>query len=150
MIEFLLIDIKKCDKMNYKINCKIKFRRIIMEKIPEAVGPYSAFRKAGDFLYISGQIAINPENQKIEAITVEEQAKQVLENIKAILENNGLTTQNVIKTTVLLDNIADFGAVNEIYANYFVEPFPARSAFAVDKLPKNVLVEIEAIAYCGK
>lgn len=150
MIEFLLIDIKKCDKMNYKINCKIEFRRIIMKKIPEAVGPYSAFRKAGDFLYISGQIAINPENQKIEAITVEEQAKQVLENIKAILENNGLTTQNVIKTTVLLDNIADFGAVNEIYANYFVEPFPARSAFAVDKLPKNVLVEIEAIAYCGK
>ena len=150
MIEFLLIDIKKCDKMNYKINCKIKFRRIIMKKIPEAVGPYSAFRKAGDFLYISGQIAINPENQKIEAITVEEQAKQVLENIKAILENNGLTTQNVIKTTVLLDDIADFGAVNEIYANYFVEPFPARSAFAVDKLPKNVLVEIEAIAYCGK
>ena len=150
MIEFLLIDIKKCDKMNYKINCKIKFRRIIMKKIPEAVGSYSAFRKAGDFLYISGQIAINPENQKIEAITVEEQAKQVLENIKAILENNGLTTQNVIKTTVLLDNIADFGAVNEIYANYFVEPFPARSAFAVDKLPKNVLVEIEAIAYCGK
>ena len=112
MIEFLLIDIKKCDKMNYKINCKIKFRRIIMKKIPEAVGPYSAFRKAGDFLYISGQIAINPENQKIEAITVEEQAKQVLENIKAILENNGLTTQNVIKTTGLLDNIADFGAVN--------------------------------------
>ena len=150
MIEFLLIDIKKCDKMNYKINCKIKFRRIIMKKIPEAVGTYSAFRKSCDFLYISGQIAINPENQKIEAITVEEQAKQVLENIKAILENNGLTTQNVIKTTVLLDNIADFGAVNEIYANYFVEPFPARSAFAVDKLPKNVLVEIEAIAYCGK
>lgn len=73
-----------------------------------------------------------------------------MENIKAILENNGLTTQNVIKTTVLLDDIADFGAVNEIYANYFVEPFPARSAFAVDKLPKNVLVEIEAIAYCGK
>ena len=114
-----------------------------MKKIPEAVGPYSAFRKAGDFLYISGQIAINPENQKIEAVTVEDQAKQVL-------ENNGLTTQNVIKTTVLLDDIADFGAVNEIYANYFVEPFPARSAFAVDKLPKNVLVEIEAIAYCGK
>ena len=121
-----------------------------MKKIPEAVGPYSAFRKAGDFLYISGQIAINPENQKIEAVTVEDQAKQVLENIKAILENNGLTTQNVIKTTALLDDLADFGAVNEIYANYFVEPFPARSAFAVDKLPKNVLVEIEAIAYCGK
>ena len=71
-----------------------------MKKIPEAVGPYSAFRKAGDFLYISGQIAINPKNQQIEAVTVEEQARQVLENLKAILENNGLTTNNVIKTTV--------------------------------------------------
>ena len=104
-----------------------------MKKIPEAVGPYSAFRKAGDFLYISGQIAINPENQQIEAVTVEEQARQVLENLKAILENNGLTTKNVIKTTVLLDNINDFGAVNNIYAEYFTEPYPARSAFAVDR-----------------
>ena len=121
-----------------------------MKKIPEAVGPYSAFRKAGDFLYISGQIAINPENQHIEAVTVEEQARQVLENLKAILENNGLTTKNVIKTTVLLDNINDFGAVNNIYAEYFTEPYPARSAFAVDKLPKGVLVEIEAIAYFGE
>ena len=116
-----------------------------MKKIPEAVGPYSAFRKAGDFLYISGQIAINPENQQIEAVTVEEQARQVLENLKAILENNGLTTKNVIKTTVLLDNINDFGAVNSIYAEYFTEPYPARSAFAVDKVPKGVLVEVEAI-----
>ena len=91
-----------------------------MKKIPEAVGPYSAFRKAGDFLYISGQIAINPENQQIEAVTVEEQARQVLENLKAILENNGLTTKNVIKTTVLLDNINDFVAVNGIYAEYLL------------------------------
>ena len=121
-----------------------------MKKIPEAVGPYSAFRRAGDFLYISGQIAINPENQQIEAVTVEEQARQVLENLKAILENNGLTTKNVIKTTVLLDNINDFAAVNNIYAEYFTEPYPARSAFAVDKLPKGVLVEIEAIAYFGE
>jgi len=104
-----------------------------MKKIPEAVGPYSAFRKAGDFLYISGQIAINPENQKVEAVTVED-----------------LSTGNVIKTTVLLDNIDDFVTVNNIYAEYFTEPYPARSAFAVDKLPKGVLVEIEAIAYFGK
>ena len=121
-----------------------------MKKIPEAVGPYSAFSKAGDFLYISGQIAINPENQKVEAVTVEDQARQVLENLKAILENNGLTTANVIKTTVLLDNIADFGTVNEIYAGYFSEPYPARSAFEVGKLPKNALVEIETIAYVKK
>ena len=121
-----------------------------MKKIPEAVGPYSAFRKAGDFLYISGQIAINPENQKVEAVTVEDQARQVLENLNALLENNGLSPGNVLKTTVLLDNIDDFVTVNNIYAEYFTEPYPARSAFAVDKLPKGVLVEIEAIAYFGK
>ena len=121
-----------------------------MKKIPNAVGPYSAYRLAGDFLYISGQIAINPETQEIEETTVEGQAKQVMENIKAILENNGLTTANVIKTTVLLDNIADFGTVNEIYAGYFSEPYPARSGFEVRKLPKNALVEIETIAYVKK
>ena len=113
-----------------------------MKKIPNAVGPYSAYRLVGDFLYISGQMAINPETQEIEETTVE--------NIKAILENNGLTTANVIKTTVLLDNIADFGTVNEIYAGYFSEPYPARSAFEVGKLPKNALVEIETIAYVKK
>ena len=107
-----------------------------MKKIPNAVGPYSAYRLAGDFLYISGQIAINPETQEIEETTVEGQAKQVMENIKAILENNGLTTA--------------FGIVNEIYAGYFSEPYPARSAFEVGKLPKNALVEIETIAYVKK
>lgn len=120
-----------------------------MKKIPEAVGPYSAFKWAGDFLYISGQIPINPETQEIEASTIEDQAKQSLENLKAILENNGLTTANVIKTTVLLDNINDFVAVNNVYAQYFTEPFPSRSAFEVGKLPKGALVEIEAIAYKG-
>ena len=118
-----------------------------MKKIPNAVGPYSAFRQAGDYLYISGQIGINPETSKIEGVTVEEQARQVLENLKAILENNGLTMSNVVKTLVLLDNIDDFKAVNEIYGQYFKEPYPARSAFEVGKLPLGALVEIEAIAY---
>ena len=118
-----------------------------MKKIPNAVGPYSAFRQAGDYLYISGQIGINPETSKIEGVTVEEQARQVLENLKAILENNGLTMSNVVKTLVLLDNIDDFKAINEIYGQYFKEPYPARSAFEVGKLPLGALVEIEAIAY---
>ena len=118
-----------------------------MKKIPNAVGPYSAFRQAGDYLYISGQIGINPETSKIEGVTVEEQTKQVMENLKAILENNGLTTANVVKTLVLLDNINDFVTVNEIYGQYFEQPYPARSAFEVGKLPLGALVEIEAIAY---
>lgn len=118
-----------------------------MKKIPNAVGPYSAFRQAGDYLYISGQLGINPETSKIEGVTVEEQARQALENLKAILENNGLTMSNVIKTLVLLDNIDDFKAVNEIYGQYFEQPYPARSAFEVGKLPLGALVEIEAIAY---
>ncbi|RRD38952.1 RidA family protein [Leptotrichia sp. OH3620_COT-345] len=118
-----------------------------MKKIPEAVGPYSAFRIVGDFMYISGQLGINPETQNIDSDTVEGQAKQALENMKAILENNGFTMANVIKTTVLLDKISDFVPVNNIYAEYFEAPYPARSAFEVAKLPKGALVEIEAIAY---
>lgn len=121
-----------------------------MKKIPNAVGPYSAFRQAGDYLYISGQLGINPETSKIECVTVEEQARQALENLKAILENNGLTMSNVVKTLVLLDNIDDFKAVNEIYGQYFEQPYPARSAFEVGKLPLGALVEIEAIAYIKK
>ncbi len=118
-----------------------------MKKIPEAVGPYSAFRIAGDFLYISGQLGINPETQNIDSDTVEGQAKQALENMKAILENNGYSMKNVVKTTVFLDKISDFVAVNNIYAGYFEEPYPTRSAFEVAKLPKEALVEIEAVAY---
>ena len=118
-----------------------------MKKIPEAVGPYSAYRLVGDYLYISGQLGINPETQAIDSDTVEGQARQSLENLKAILEKNGLTMAHVVKTTVLLDSIADFAAVNKIYAEYFEAPYPARSAFEVGKLPKEGLVEIEAIAY---
>ncbi|CAM3167174.1 Rid family detoxifying hydrolase [Streptobacillus ratti] len=121
-----------------------------MKKIPNAVGPYSAYYVAGDFLYISGQLGINPETNVIEGKTASEQAKQSLENLKAILEINGLTTKDIVKTMVLLDDINDFVSVNEVYATYFEEPFPARSAFEVGKLPKGGLVEIEAIAYIKK
>lgn len=118
-----------------------------MSLIPKAVGPYSAYYKAGEFLYISGQLGLNPETNELAGNTVEEQAKQALENIKNILAINGLTMKNVVKTTVLLDDISDFTKVNEIYATYFEEPYPARSAFEVGKLPKLALVEIETIAY---
>lgn len=117
-----------------------------MKKIPEAVGPYSAYYIAGDFIYISGQLGINPETNIIEGKTAAEQAKQSLTNLKTILEINNLTMKDVVKTTVLLDNIDDFTSVNEVYASFFEKPYPARSAFEVAKLPKNGLVEIEAIA----
>lgn len=115
--------------------------------LPKAVGPYSAYYVAGDFLYISGQLGINPETNLIEGKSAAEQAKQSLENLKTILELNGLTTKNVVKTLVLLNDINDFNSVNEVYGQYFSEPYPARSAFQVGKLPKEALVEIEAIAY---
>lgn len=121
-----------------------------MKKIPNAVGPYSAYYVAGDFLFISGQLGINPETNEIEAKDVKGQAKQALENLKTILEINGLTMKDVVKTMVLLDDINDFSLVNEIYATYFENPYPARSAFEVGKLPKAALVEIEAIAHIKK
>lgn len=118
-----------------------------MKKIPNAVGPYSPFRLAGDYLYISGQLGINPLTNKLEEKTVVEQTRQALENLKSILENNGLNMSNIVKTTVLLDNIEDFSEVNRVYGEFFNKPYPARSAFEVGKLPLNALVEIEAIAY---
>ncbi|WP_068269161.1 Rid family detoxifying hydrolase [Caviibacter abscessus] len=113
--------------------------------IPKAVGPYSAYRVIGNTIYISGQLGLEPNTNMLEK-TVEEQAKQSLNNLKNILELNGFNMSNVIKTTVLLSDISDFSKVNEIYASFFSEPYPARSAFAVKDLPKNALVEIEAIA----
>lgn len=115
--------------------------------IPKAVGPYSAFRVVGDVIYVSGQIGLDPSINEMVAGGVEEQAKQALTNITNILKSQGLTMNNVVKTTVLLADIKDFVTVNEIYATFFKEPYPARSAFAVKDLPKGALVEIEVIAY---
>ncbi len=114
--------------------------------IPKAVGPYSPYRVVGDYIFVSGQIGLNPEtNELVEG--VEAQAKQSLTNIKNILKTEGLDMSNVIKTTVLLADIKSFVPVNEIYATFFTEPYPARSAFAVKDLPKGALVEIEVIAH---
>lgn len=114
--------------------------------IPKAVGPYSAYRVVGDYMYISGQLGLDPETNTLKE-GLQEQAKQSLTNLKNILKAEGLDMKDVVKTTVLLANIEDFAAVNEIYATFFKEPYPARSAFAVKDLPKSGLVEIEAIAY---
>ncbi len=122
---------------------------IATEKAPKAVGPYSQAVMAGDTLYISGQIPLNPETMTVVGQTAAEQAKQVFANIEAILTEAGLGFNNVVKMTVLLANIADFKAVNEVYATYFEGDFPARAAFQVANLPLGVQVEIETIAYKG-
>ena len=118
---------------------------ISTDKAPQAIGPYSQAVVVGEMVYTSGQIGLNPETMEMRE-TLEEQAHQVCKNLIAVLEAAGSSIHNVIKTTVFLDDINDFVAVNEIYAQYFTEPFPARSAVEVARLPKDAKVEIEVIA----
>lgn len=112
---------------------------------PAAIGPYSHAVVAGNLMFLSGQIAINPETGEMPA-GVQAQTAQAIANIKAILTEKGATLDNVVKTTVYLAEMSLFGEMNEIYAQHFSEPFPARSAIAVKELPKRALVEIEVIA----
>lgn len=112
---------------------------------PGAIGPYSQAIDAGNLVFVSGQLPIDPATGTMPD-NIADQTAQSLMNAAAILQSVGLTLDNVVKTTVLLANIADFGAMNEVYARYFEAPFPARSAFAVRDLPKGALVEIEVIA----
>ena len=116
-------------------------------KAPGAIGPYSQAIIAGDNMYISGQLPINPATGELAEACIKAQTKQSLENIKAILESEGLSMKNVVKTTVLMQNMGDFNDMNAVYSEFFTEECPARAAFEVAKLPKNALVEIEAIAY---
>lgn len=112
---------------------------------PGAIGPYSQAIDAGAFVYASGQIPINPATGEIpEGITA--QTKQALANVKAILDAAGLTVDNVVKTTVFLADMGEFGEMNAVYGEVFTEPYPARSAVAVKDLPKGVRVEVEVIA----
>ncbi|HAA2194178.1 RidA family protein [Campylobacter coli] len=120
-----------------------------MSNYPKAIGPYSAYREANGLLFISGQLPINPASGEIESSDIKEQTKQSLKNIGAILEENGISYDQVIKTTCLLADISDFAAFNEVYAQFFKSPYPARSAFAVKDLPKKAKVEIEIIAQKG-
>lgn len=120
-------------------------KAISTEKAPAAIGPYSQAIEANGFVYASGQLPIDPATGEFPE-GIKAQTRQSLTNAKAILEAAGLSMKNVVKTTVLLADIADFGAMNEVYAEFFSEPFPARSAFAVKSVPKGALVEIECIA----
>lgn len=113
---------------------------------PKPVGPYSQAVICGNLLFASGQIALDPRTNEIVDANIQKQTKQVLENIGAVLIAAGSNIQNVLKTTVFLTNINDFTAMNEIYQSYFSTNSPARSTVEVNRLPKNVLVEIECIA----
>lgn len=111
---------------------------------PAAIGPYSQAITVGNMLFTSGQIPINPATGEIPE-GVEEQARQALANVKNLIEAAGGKIDNTVKTTVFIKNMDDFGKINEIYAKYFTEPYPARSCVEVARLPKDVLLEIEAI-----
>ena len=113
---------------------------------PAAIGPYSQAVAAGNTLYISGQLPIDPATGEFAGADIVSQTRQSLTNMKAILEANGMSMADVVKSTVLLADIAEFAAMNQVYAEFFSEPVPARAAYQVAALPKAAKVEIEAIA----
>ena len=119
---------------------------ISTSQAPAAIGPYSQAIRVGNLLYTSGQIPINPATGSFVEGGIKEQTRQSLSNIKAILEEAGLTMAHVVKTTVFMADMNDFADMNAVYAEFFAEPFPARSAVAVKTLPKGALVEIEVVA----
>ena len=116
------------------------------EHAPAAIGPYSQAVEAGNTIYVSGQLPIDPATGAFAGEDIASQTRQSLTNIKNILEAAGTDMSSVVKTTVLLADISDFAAMNEVYGQFFAEPYPARAAFQVAAVPKGALVEIEAVA----
>lgn len=116
------------------------------EKAPKAVGPYSQAIKANGFIFCAGQIPLDPLTGQIVSGGIQEQTVRVIENIQAVLESAGSSLEKVVKTQVFLQDLSDFSAMNEVYASYFIEPYPARDTFQVAKLPKDSMVEISVIA----
>ena len=128
----------------------MKRRAIQTEKAPKAIGPYSQAIHAGGLIFVSGQIPIDPATGECVKADIRQQARRVLENVKGILESEGLGMGEVVKTTIFLKDMGKFNDVNEIYATYFSAPPPARSTVEVSNLPNNVDIEIEAIALAEK
>lgn len=116
------------------------------DKAPAAIGPYSQAIEVNGMIFASGQIPLDPATGNVVEGGIKEQTRQALTNAKAIMEAAGLSMANVVKTTVFMADMADFAAMNEVYATFFSKPYPARSAVAVKALPKGVLVEVECIA----
>lgn len=121
-------------------------KELSTKNAPAAIGPYSQGIESNGFVYVSGQLPIDPATGQFAEGGIQAEARQSLTNIKNILAEAGLTMRDVVKVTVLLSDINDFAAVNEIYAEFFEDPYPARSAFAVAALPKGANIEIEAVA----
>ena len=119
---------------------------ISTKKAPAAIGPYSQAIQVGNLVYTSGQIPIDPATGAFAEGGIKEQTRQSLTNVKAILEEAGLSLNNVVKTTVFMADMNDFADMNSVYAEFFTEPYPARSAVAVKTLPKGAMVEIEVVA----
>lgn len=120
---------------------------ISTDKAPQAIGPYSQAIEFNNIVYTSGVIPVNPETNELVTGPIEVQAEQAIKNLAALVKEAGSSVDNVIKTTVFIKDMNDFGKVNEIYAKYFTKDCPARSCVEVARLPKDVLIEIEAIAY---
>jgi len=124
-------------------------RTIQTEQAPAAIGPYSQAIRIGDFLYTSGQIALDPESGMFLSGEIEEETEQTLKNISAILQADGLSLENVVKTTVYLSDLNDFTRMNQVYEKYFSKNKPARACVQVAALPKGAKIEIDAIASCS-
>lgn len=124
-------------------------KQISTQNAPAAIGPYSQAIEVNGFVYASGQLPIDPATGAFPEGGVKEQTRQSILNVKAILEEAGLALSNVVKTTVYLADMGDFAAMNEVYSQFFAQPFPARSAIAVKALPKGALVEVEVVAAIG-
>ncbi|MEN9723758.1 MAG: hypothetical protein RJB38_1744 [Pseudomonadota bacterium] len=124
-------------------------KAILTDLAPKPIGPYSQAIQAGPWVFCSGQIALDPKTGTLQATDVEGQTVQVLENMKAVLAAAGCGTEHVVKTTIFLKSMNDFPKVNEIYGKYFTGVTPARSTVEVARLPRDVIVEIEAIAFKG-
>lgn len=124
-------------------------KQISTQNAPAAIGPYSQAIEVNGFVYASGQLPIVPATGAFPEGGVKEQTRQSILNVKAILEEAGLALSNVVKATVYLADMGDFAAMNEVYSQFFAQPFPARSAIAVKALPKGALVEVEVVAARG-
>ncbi|MCW5824108.1 MAG: RidA family protein [Cyanobacteria bacterium TGS_CYA1] len=121
---------------------------IFTEHAPKAIGPYSQAVKANGFVYVSGQIPINPETGDLVKSGIQDEVNQVMKNLKAIVEKSGSSLSKVLKTTIYLKDMNDFDAVNKVYGEYFTDHKPARACVQVAKLPKDVSVEIDAVCIC--
>lgn len=126
------------------------FGPVTTPNAPGAIGPYSQAIRAGDFVFLSGQIPLDPGTGQLVAGGIAEQTHQVLKNLGAVLEAAGASYAGVVKTTVYLADMGEFSAMNEIYGTYFSSPAPARATVQAARLPRDVRVEIDAIAYLGK